>query len=100
MRVRHKDATLARLEVDPSYTAEGEFSTVVVRGFRKAMNYIRNASDERDIRNYKSLHYHKLQPPREGQYAVKVSDQFRLILEWEGAGTETTVIVVGIEDYH
>jgi plasmid maintenance system killer protein len=65
------------------------------------MNYIRNASDERDIRNYKAVHYHKLQPPRDHQYALDVSDQFRLILEWEGGtGAERTAVIIGIEDYH
>lgn len=64
------------------------------------MSYIRQAIDERDIRNAMSLRYHKLQPPKDHQFAVKVSDQFRLILEWEGVESEKTIIVVGIEDYH
>lgn len=64
------------------------------------MGIIRNATDERDIRNLKSLHYHKLQPPRRHQYAVDVSDQFRLILEWESSQDAKTVVIVDIEDYH
>jgi proteic killer suppression protein len=100
MKVRHKDKKLEQLEADPNSNAEGAYSTTVIRGFRKAMHYIRHATDERDIRNFKSLHYHKLQKPRAHQHAVDVSDQFRLILEWEGTGADRTIVVVEIEDYH
>jgi plasmid maintenance system killer protein len=100
MRVRHKTDILARIEADRNYTAEGTYSKELIRGFRKVMGYIRQATDERDIRNAKSLHYHKLHPPRDSQYALDVSDQFRLIVEWEGVGSDRTFIVVGIEDYH
>ena len=100
MRVRHKSDILARIEAEKGYTAEGSYSKEVIRGFRKAMGYIRQAVDERDIRNARALHYHKLQPPRDHQFAVNVSDQFRLILEWGGADSEKTITVVGIEDYH
>ena len=100
MRVRHKNERLAQIETDEHYNAEGAYSKAVIRGFRKAMGIIRNAMNERDIRNFKSLHYHKLQAPRDHQYAVDVSDQDRLILEWEGSGQAQTVVVVDIEDYH
>lgn len=100
MRVRHKSEALAHMERDKEYNAEGAYSKAVIRGFRKAMQVIRDAADERDLRNFKSLHYHKLQSPRDHQHAVNVSDQFRLILEWEGNGQAQTLVVVDIEDYH
>jgi toxin HigB-1 len=100
MKVRHKIETLAKLEANKTFKAEGIYSTQVMRGFRKAMGYIRQATDERDLRAFKSLHYHKLHPPRDHQYAVDVSDQFRLILEWEGTTPDQTLAIVGIEDYH
>jgi len=31
---------------------------------------------------------------------MRLNDQFRLILEFEGSGAGKTVVVVGIEDYH
>ena len=100
MLVRHKNARLARLETDASYTADGAFSPSVIRGFRKVMGWIRNGHDERDLRNLKSLHYEKLEGKRAQQRSMRINDQWRLIEEWEGKGATKTVVIVAIEDYH
>jgi plasmid maintenance system killer protein len=31
---------------------------------------------------------------------MPLNDQFRLILEYEGTGSDKIVVIVGIEDYH
>lgn len=99
LKIRHKNPKLARIEVELNYTAEGTYDKATIRGFRKAMGWIRAAEDERDIREQKSLHYEKLRPPRDHQHSVKVSDQWRLILEWEGEGKKA-LLIGEIEDYH
>jgi toxin HigB-1 len=99
LRITHKDPKLERIERELNYTAEGAYDKTIIRGFRKVMGYLRAATDERAIREYKSLHYEKLQPPRDHQRSVKLSDQWRLILEWEGEGKQV-LLIVGIEDYH
>jgi proteic killer suppression protein len=98
MEVRHADKSLARLEADEHYTAG--FGTEVVKAFRRRMQYLRAAVDERDFYNMKSLHYEKLKGKRSGERSMRLNDQFRLILEIAIEETKRTAIIIGIEDYH
>ena len=98
MQVRHRNARLERLETDAAF--DGGFGRPVVRGYRKVMAWIRSADDERDFYNLKSLHYEKLKGARSHQRAMRLNDQFRLILELEEVGPDTRVVVVAVEDYH
>jgi len=97
MNVRHADKKLERLEVDPGYT--GGFGRDVIRAFRKVMQWIRAAADERDFYAMKSLHYEKLKGRRAHQRSMRLNDQFRLILEIEIVN-DRTIVVVSVEDYH
>lgn len=98
MEVEFKDADLDRLETDARFTAR--FAAGVVSAYRKRLQAIRNATDERDFYNLRSLHFEKLQGSRSHQYSMRLNDQWRLVLELRGKGQEKTVYVVGIEDYH
>src|SRR5438309_4872531 len=98
MRVRHRDRRLEQLETDPQYNVG--FGRAVVRGFRKVMAWIREADDERDLHNLKSLHYEKLKGSRAHQRSARINDQFRLIIELERGGQGNVVVVIAIEDYH
>lgn len=48
----------------------------------------------------KSLRFEKLKGARQKQHSMRLNDQWRLILEFEGEGTTKVVVVCGIEDYH
>jgi len=61
---------------------------------------IRAARDERDFYAMKSLHFEKLQGNRQGQYSMRLNQQWRLILEFRKQGTSTTVVIISIVDYH
>lgn len=98
MKVRFADAELDRLETDPSF--EGNRASGVVKAFRKRMQMIRAALDERDFYAMKSLRFEKLKGARQKQHSMRLNDQWRLILEFEGEGTMKVVVVCGIEDYH
>lgn len=97
MLVRFADRKLARLETDPAYTAG--FGRDVVRAFRKRLQVIRAAADERDFYAMKSLHYEKLKGDRARQRSMRLNDQWRLVLHIDDAGPRT-VVVVSVEDYH
>jgi toxin HigB-1 len=92
------DESLRRLESDPAF--EGGFGREVVRAFRKRMQMIRGARDERDFYALKSLHFEKLKGDREGQYSMRLNQQWRLILEIEKRSNSSTVVIVSIVDYH
>jgi len=98
MEVRYRDASLDRLETDPSF--DGGWSQVVVRAFRKRMQAIRAAEDERAFYAMKSLHFEKLKGNRSQQHSMRLNDQWRLILEFERTSDGKVVLVIGIEDYH
>ena|ERR1700734_305930 len=96
--VSYRNDTLERLERDAGYTAG--YEQAVVRAFRKRMWSIRNAADERDLRELKSSHFEKLVGDREGQYSMRLNDQWRLILEIKGKAPNKRIEIVAIVDYH
>lgn len=98
MQYRHADAALRRVDEEPRFTAG--LAQAVVRAFRKRMQLIRAATDERDFYSLKSLHFEKLKGRRSHQRSMRLNDQWRMVLELEHGSRGTTVVVIGIEDYH
>ena len=98
MRVRHADRDLESLEADPGFRSE--FSENIVKAFRKRMQFIRSARDERDLYALKSNRFEKLKGGRSHQHSIRLNDQMRLILEFEGEAPNKVLVVIAIEDYH
>lgn len=98
MEVRFRDSDMDRLEIDPQYT--GGWPPGIVKAYRKRVNFIRQAHDERDLREWKSLRFEKLEGKRQHQHSLRLNDQWRLVIEFEGEEPNKTLIIVGIEDYH
>jgi proteic killer suppression protein len=73
MEVQFRDAKLDRLEIDPRY--DGGFSHAVVTAFRKRMQMIRAADDERAFYQMKSLHFEKLQGSRSHQHSMRLNNR-------------------------
>jgi proteic killer suppression protein len=96
--VSFKDASLEKLEQDPKYTAG--YDAAIVKAFRKRMQLVRAATDERDFNSMRSLNFERLKGKRQHQFSMRLNDQWRLILELETVGTNTKLLIVGIEDYH
>lgn len=98
MDVTFADDDLDRLETDPSFDmglAEG-----VVRAYRKRLQIIRNAADERDLYAMRSSRCEKLKGKRQHQHSMRLNNQVRLVLELEGGRGNKRVKIVGVEDYH
>ena len=98
MGVRFEDPSLERREVDPKYTAG--LDAALVKAFRKRLQFIRAALDERAFYAMKSLHYEKLKGDLAGQRSMRLNDQWRLILRLEEDDTGKLVVIVSIADYH
>ena len=98
MEVRFADGELSRLASDPSFT--GHWDRTIVKAFRKRIQMICDAPDERVFRSAKSVHFEKLGGNRSHQHSMKLNEQWRLVIELEGQGQRKVVTVVGIEDYH
>lgn len=98
MDVEFEDASLKRLEADPGFTAG--YDAAIVKAFRKRMQLIRAAVDERAFYAMKSLHYEKLKGDRDGQSSMRLNAQWRLLLRLRQDDEGKTVLVLSIIDYH
>ena len=98
MNVDFEDASLKRLEADAGFTAG--YAAAIVKAFRKRMQLIRAAPDERAFYAMKSLHYEKLKGDRDGQSSMRLNDQWRLLLRVQQDEDGKTVVVISIIDYH
>jgi toxin HigB-1 len=96
--VSFKDESLEKLERDSKYTAG--YDAAIVKAFRKRMQFVRAAIDERDFSSMRSLNFERLKGKRQHQFSMRLNDQWRLILELETVGTSKKLLIVGIEDYH
>jgi proteic killer suppression protein len=98
MEVEFEDESLGQLESEPTYA--GGFDAVIVKAFRKRIQFIRAARDERDFYAMKSLNFEKLKADRAGQHSMRLNDQWRLILRLEKRDSGKVVVVIEIVDYH
>jgi proteic killer suppression protein len=98
MQVEFEDPDLQRLEAEVAFTAG--LAQPLVTMFRRRMQLIRAAVDIRAFYALKSLHFEKLKGDREGQYSMRLNEQWRLIVRLEQNPDGTTVVIVSIVDYH
>ena len=98
MEVEFADADLDRLERDPRFT--GGFAQAIVKSFRKKMQILRAATDDRDLYALRGLNFERLSGARAHQHSIRLNIQWRLILEMEGEGSKRKARVIEIEDYH
>lgn len=98
MEIRFKGDDLQRIETDDPPL--DKFSVAIIKSARRKLNFIRSAVDERDLRNWKSLHYEKLKGDRQGQRSVRLNDRWRLVFELNDEKSPPEAIVLEISDYH
>lgn len=98
MEVEFDDDDLDRLETDARYISK--HSAAIVSLYRKRLQTIRSAPDERDFYALKSLHFEKLKGKRSHQHSIRLNEQWRLILEFKGKSQNKKAIIMAIEDYH
>lgn len=98
MDVAFEKESLDRLETDAAYSAG--FADAIVKAYRKRLQQIRAARDERTFYAQRSLRFEKLRGRRDGQHSMRLNDQWRLIVELRGEAPRKTVHVIEIVDYH
>jgi proteic killer suppression protein len=100
MEVIFADDELDRLEADSDFIARN-MPQGIVKIYRKRMQIIRAALDERDFHKLKSLHFERLEGKRKHQHSMRLNDQYRLVLELLDKNPQRKVVkIVSIEDYH
>jgi proteic killer suppression protein len=98
MDFEFRSPDLLRLATDAAFSLG--FPEGVEKAFRKRVQAIAAAADERDLYMMKSHRFEKLKGDRRHQHSMRLNDRFRLILEIRKGNRRNTIILVGIEDYH
>jgi proteic killer suppression protein len=74
MDVEYRDKTLALIETDRA--VETRLPISVINSLRQKLVVIRAATDERTLRNWKSLHYEKM---NDKERSIRINNQYRMI---------------------
>jgi proteic killer suppression protein len=98
MEVQFCDQNLRRIEIDADFT--GGYAPEAIRGFRRVMQAIRAATDERDLRAMRSRNFEKLKGDRSHEYSMRLNGQWRLVFEIIAGTPKNTLAIKNIEDYH
>jgi len=98
MEVVFKDAGLALIETDKA--ADTRLPIEVIKSARRKLIALRAATDDRALRNWKSLHYEKLKGDREGQRSIRVNKKYRIVFTLDSESDPQTATILEIEDYH
>lgn len=98
MDVEFADHKLAAIETDDA--AATGLPVPVIRSARRKLSVLRAATDDRTLRNWKSLHYEKLKGDREGQRSIRVNDRYRIVFTLDNDSSPKKATIIAIEDYH
>lgn len=79
---------------------DGGFASGLAKAFRSRMHAIRQATNENSLRAVKSFRFERLKGKRQGEYSMRLNDQFRLIFQIEQAAGGNRLVILKIEDYH
>lgn len=96
MEVAYNDDKYARLEKDGSYTAG--FAAIVVSAYRKRLQFLRATTHENDLYAMKSLCLRKFDGNRNHQSAIRLTDQFWLVVELIATEGKNQIRIIGIEE--
>ena len=99
MELEFEDDDLRRLYTEAEFHLSG-LGPDLTRAFRKKVQLLASAVDERDIRAMRSLRMEKLAGNRTGQYSIRLNDQFRLIFRLKAGKRGRVVIIIELVDYH
>lgn len=98
METEFESDELDKLETDKDYT--GGYAREIVKAFRKRMQIIRAAVDERDLYAVRGNRFEKLKGDRSHQHSLRLNDQMRLVVEIVSGSPKNKLRIVSIEDYH
>ncbi len=99
MKIEYGDEELRRLAEEADFRPK-QWGRDLVVAYRKKIQVLDGALDERDLRAMRSLNLEKLKGDRAGQYSVRLNDQFRLILTFHTGDDGRVVVVLELVDYH
>jgi toxin HigB-1 len=98
MDVEFADKTHALIEtVDAAQTG---LPVSVINAFRDKFVVVRAAPDERVFRNWKSLHYEKLEGYKDERRSIRLNKKWRVVFTINTKCSPNKITVLSVEDYH
>ena len=98
MDVEFVDQTLALIETNDA--AKTGLPVSVINSFRDKFVVVRAAPDERVFRNWKSLHYEKLEGYKDNRRSIRLNKQWRVVFTINTECSPNKIRVLAVEDYH
>ena len=98
MEIEFADPTLALIETDEAGATR--LPVAVIKSARRKLTVLRAATDDRTLRNWKSLHYEKLKGGREGERSIRINKQYRMVFTLDSETDPQIITVLAVEDYH
>lgn len=99
MLVDFEDESLRRLYEDKNFRVP-RIGPELTKAYRRRLQVVVAAVDERDLRNMRSNRFEKLSGDRDGSWSLRLNDQWRLIVRLEDRAEGRFVVVTEIVDYH
>lgn len=97
MEFRFAKSKLGKLYL--SGTGAKRYPANIVRAFIKKVRIIETAKDKRDFWALKSLHFKELKGT-EGQYSMRLNQDWRLILRFEKTKDGKVVVIIDINRHY
>jgi len=98
MDIEFADPTLALIETNDA--AKTGLPVSVINSFRYKFVVVRAAPDERVFRNWKSLHYEKLEGYKDNRRSIRLNKQWRVVFTINTECSPNKIRVLAVEDYH
>lgn len=99
LRIQFEDDDLRRLAEDPAF-APPQWGRDLVRAYRKKIQALQSATDERDLYEMKSLRLKRLKGNLAGISSIRLNDQFRIRLKFQTDSDGRIVIIIAMGDFH
>jgi proteic killer suppression protein len=97
LRYRFRDKDLERLYTQGA--GAKQYPDGIAEAFIRRVRMIEAATDERDLRAFKSLHFEKLKGGHE-RYSVRLNQSWRLILTFEKDKDGKIVVIIEINKHY
>lgn len=99
VEIRYEDKELRRLAEDAAFRPK-RWGAEIVRAYRRKIQILASASDERELRALRSLHLEQLQGDRAGSSSIRLNEKYRLVLRFETGDNGRIAVVIEMVDYH
>jgi proteic killer suppression protein len=99
MEVEFKERWHADIEKD-AVSASKKLPVEVIKSARNKLHLLRNAPDERTLKNWQSLHFKKLSGDKKGLYSVRVNKTWRIEFKLDKTCVPAKITIISIKDDH